>query len=483
MDQQQFNFSNWDFTGGESSTLNPINEPDKNQGRLSADGAEDGVNSFANDAVSFPRINNPKQATVYNSSNQFQQSYRNKQGTFYTYDKFGQLEANAGYGKEVIEHYLCKHRFYRERSQLKNGGLTFWIQRAPLISNLYGATPALCLYKDCHVDPNRHIQAEDIRIAFDEKTALGLERDPRINAGYVHLKCLEAHIPYHRQMFAKLNFKVEGRGPHKKDLWLKNPTIFTTMSQIVYAEDYIEDCRNGGRTSDAILLSAGIEKELRGAHPAVREVESKILEMEGWDDLKALVDLKYAQASGTELTGNKIERPQQPRPEPKGKNRTHREAYKKKKDHSSRDERSAAKKAKKQAERQNQYESPQIKESRPKPSEHFKRRHKKRDSSPKEIHPKVTTEPQPLKRGEGKIKSRLTIKDGKETWEDFEDPWSPLVSDIEEGTEDDDQSRGDEDSGDNEASSGDDEPRGRKRMRSEDEEDNGPRGDKRKRVY
>ena len=365
--------------------------------------------------------------------------------------------------------------------------MILWIQRAPTITGLKDGTLALCLYKDCHVDQSRHIQEGDIRIAFDEKTARGLEHDPRINAGYVHLKCLEAHIPYHRQMFANLNFKVEGRGPQRKDPWLTNPTIFTTISQIVYAEDYIENCRNSGGsrgTCDAILLSAGIERELRGTHRAALEVQRKLLEMKGWGDLKAHIDSKYAQACSTELAGKNIPR-----------------------------------------------------------------RHKKRDSSSEEAEPNMTSEPRPLKRGKGKIKSNAFVKDGKMVWGKFEDPWSPLVSDFEDNTKDNVESRGDEDSGDNEAtrdddngdlgdnegsgdneasrdddnvdlgdneassndenedpgengassdddgdeelgrngaSSSDDEPKGRKRMRSENEGDSKNdelRGDKRKRAY
>lgn len=429
------------FTEGKSFTLDPTSELDDNQGRLYAYGVEDEVEPFADHAFNYPPINNREQATPYRSSNQFEQISGTRQDAPYIYDKFGQLEGNAGYEKEVIEHYLCKHHFYGERSSVKNCGLTLWIQRAPLVTNSYGAAPAICLYKDCHVDQNRHIQAGDVRIAFDEKTALGLERDPRINAGYVHLKCLEAHIPHHRQMFAKLNFKVEGRGPHKKNPWLNNPTIFSTMSQIIYAEDYIEGCskesRIGGRTSDAILLSAGIEKELRGAHPVVREVESKILEMEGWDDLKALIGLKYAQACSIALTGKKTGRPQKPRigsSKSKCANRMNRQAYTKKKNHSSRDETSAAKKVKRRVGR---------------PS--------------KDIEPEVTTETQPLNRGEGKIKTRMFIRNGKEVWEKYEDPWSPLVSDTEDCTGGEEESRDDEDLGDDEASSDDDEPRGRKR--------------------
>lgn len=90
-----------------------------------------------------------------------------------------------------------------------------------------------------------------------------------------------------------------------------------------------------------------------------------------------------------------------------------------------------------------------------------------------------------MKRGEGKIKSRWFIKDGKEVWEDFEDPWSPLVSNVEEGTENDKKWRDDEDSRADEAS-GNDEPRGRKRMRLDDEvdsEEDESRNNKRKRAY
>lgn len=158
------------------------------------------------------------------------------------------------------------------------------------------------------MDQRRHIQEGDIKIAFDEKTARGLEHDARVNVGYVHRNSLEAHNLYHRQMYANLNFNVEGPGPQKKDSWLMNPTIFTTISQIVYAEDYIENCRNGGGTGDVILLSAGIEKKLRGTHRAALEVQRKILEMNEWGDLKAHVDLKYAQACSTELAGKDIKR-------------------------------------------------------------------------------------------------------------------------------------------------------------------------------
>lgn len=476
------------INNGQQATpiLDPTKKLDKNLRLFSGHLAGSDMDSFANHDIDFPPVNNGKQAT-YKSSNQL------RKGVPYTYDKAGQLEWNAGFEKEVIEHYLCEHHFYVERSNLKNCGLTLWIQRCPPFNDSYGPTPALCLYKDCLVGQNRHIQPGDIRIAFDEKTARGLERDPRVNAGYVHLKCLESHVPYHRQMFSNLNFKVEDRGPHKNDSWQNNPTIFTTLSQIVYAQEYLEGCSkeiwNGSITSDATFLSVGIEKQLRAEHPLVREVISKFIEMEGWRDLKALVDKRYAQALNIRLTGSKIESPLQPKSKPKGANRTGQETYRKrKKDHGGRNGKWAAKKVNRRTGRRNRYDYTQIKESRIKSSGHHSKKYtKKRESSLEDIELKVATKPQPLKKGEGKIKTRLYIKDGKEIWEDYEDLWSPLVSDMEETTEeeDDDEWSGDEDaSGDDDEALNGDESSRRKRMLSDDEDDtenDEPRGCKRKR--
>lgn len=60
MDQQKSrDFANLRFTEDGSSTLNPINEREKIPGRLSADGAQDQVDSFANHDVSYSLKKNP----------------------------------------------------------------------------------------------------------------------------------------------------------------------------------------------------------------------------------------------------------------------------------------------------------------------------------------------------------------------------------------------------------------------------------------
>ena len=418
-----------EFEGGEYAAPIPTTELDGTQRQLSTNGIEYELGTFANDAENLSLFSDEEQATGPSPNH-------SEQGTPYLYDKFGQLEGSEGYDKEVIEHYLCNHHFYGEGRNYKDCGLTLWIQRAPQIIDYLDSAPALCLYRDCCVNQSRHIQAGCIRVAFDEKTAPG--HDPQINAGYVHLKCLETFIPYLRQMFQKLNFKVESRGPQINYSWRRNPTIFSTMNAIVYAEEYLEDCRkesrDGGRIPNPILLSAGIEKQFRSRYPAVREVERKILEMEGWEDMKALIDLKYPQACGTVPIASSIDNQQLPRvsiSKSKGANRPNPYAYTKKKDHGSRGKTPAAR-------RRVKYGSPIIEQYTPRSLKSSKRRHRKRDAAPKRKEPKITTEPQPLKKGQGKIKTRMFIRNGQEVWEKYEDLWSPLISDLEENTEDDD---------------------------------------------
>lgn len=400
------------FGGSESAAPIPITELNENQGRLSADEGDYEADPFANDDENFSRFNE-EEATVAQSTNQSEQTCGDSQGTPYTYDRFGKLEESEGFGKEIIEHYICNHHLYDERRNYKDCGLTLWIQRAPQITDyLDGAAPALCLYRDCSVNQNRYIEPESIRIAFDEKTARG--HDPQVNAGYVHLKCLETYIPYLRQMFGIFNFKVEGRGPQKNGPWLRNPTIFSTINAIAYAEEYLEDCRKesmgGDRITDQILLSAGIEKQLRSQYPAtVRDVERKILELEGWDDMKALIDLKYAQACGTAPIA---------------------------KDHNSREKTPAMNQGQLQDGRRYESESPITEQYPLKSLNSSKRRHKKHDPHPNRKEPEIITEPQPLREGGGKIKWRTFITNGEEVWEQYEDLWSPVISDLEENTED-----------------------------------------------
>lgn len=92
-------------------------------------------------------------------------------------------------------------------------------------------------------------------------------------------------------MYARLNFKVEERGPYPNDPLHRNPTIFSTMQEILYSKNYLDQCRQGfkkngnhrpiRKTSYSGPLSAGIEKQRKSQYEVVRDLQMKVLELGG----------------------------------------------------------------------------------------------------------------------------------------------------------------------------------------------------------
>lgn len=232
----------------------------------------------------------------------------------YNYDEGGRLVADGGYKSIKIEIYLCNHDLYKGPGNIKDCGLILWIQRAPRTADYRGgAAGGLCLYEHCCVSKGRSINAGDVRVAFDESAAQTPEHDPQKNAGYIHLKCLENHMKDHRQMFADLNFKVEGREPQPNDSLHRNPTTFGTIQEIVYVEDYLEQCRKDGEASplgkapESGPLSSGIEKQTQGQSQRARDIQRKLLELNGFYSLEISLDKQYAEVGGPAETASPIQ--------------------------------------------------------------------------------------------------------------------------------------------------------------------------------
>lgn len=230
----------------------------------------------------------------------------------YKYDEYGRLITEEGYENNIIQYYLANHDLYIGRD-IKDCGLTLWIQRAPRTADYRGgAAGGLCLYRGCSVSEDRSIKPGDVRVAFDDSYARTPEHDPQANAAYVHLECLEKSMPEDlREMYARLNFKVEERGPHPDDPLHRNPTIFNTMQEILYVEKYLEQCRREFRedsdhrstrqTCYSGPLSAGIEKQRNSQYEVVRDLQRKLLELGGsqaWYKLNTVIERQYVDAGG-----------------------------------------------------------------------------------------------------------------------------------------------------------------------------------------
>lgn len=239
----------------------------------------------------------------------------------YVYDEDGRLVTERGYENDQIKFYLKNHKLYRGRD-IKDCGLTLWIQRAPRTADYRGgAAGGLCLYEGCYVSKDRFIKPGDVRVAFEDSYAGTPEHNPQANAGYIHLECLEKHRTKDlREMYAMLNFKVEEREPHPNDPLLRNPTIFSTMQEILYVKKYLEQCRqefmgdSNGRPTRKITYSgpllAGIEKQHQNQYEEVRDVQRKILELGGsqwWYKINTAIERQYVEAGGPAQTVNLIQ--------------------------------------------------------------------------------------------------------------------------------------------------------------------------------
>ncbi|MCJ1345182.1 hypothetical protein MMC31_003388 [Peltigera leucophlebia] len=368
----------------------------------------------------------------------------------YKYDEDGRLSAEGGYESNIIQYYLANHDLYTG-CDIKDCGLTLWIQRAPRTADYRGgAAGRRCLYKECSVSKDRSIKPGDVRVAFDDSYARTPEHDPQANAAYVHLECLEKRMPEDlREMYARLNFKVEERGPHPDDPLLRNPTIFSTMQEILYAVEYLEQCRQEfkedsnhrptRKTSYSGPLSAGIEKQYKSQYEAVRDLQRKVLELGGsqaWYQMNTILEEQYIQAGGPAPTVNpRISpqttgtRPDPTRRQPQGAESnqndfdaerpqpgTHQEDNPN--DDTIPEDPYAAVQSDSSVRGVSQDRPTSIK---PLPS---KPKKSKKKGKGKKIEPPYM--------GRGKIKQRMFINDsGLEVWEEFEDPFSNPESDHE----------------------------------------------------
>ena len=115
----------------------------------------------------------------------------------YEYD--GELQERAFYTVRQMQKYLFEHYLHRatESHDPKDGGLILWIQKVPADSarRYPRESSPRCRFKSCCAT-NNTINQGQYRVAFDEQSYKDANYDPMINAGYVHLYCLEKFLDF-----------------------------------------------------------------------------------------------------------------------------------------------------------------------------------------------------------------------------------------------------------------------------------------------
>ena len=167
----------------------------------------------------------------------------------FVYTSFGELEPGRTYSTQELVRYLYSNPQHHmgEIYNPELGGLTLWIQRTPQDSSTldHGHPQAgLCRFEDCEHN-NNVIKAGDIRVAFDEHTKYIPNLDPKHNAGYVHLSCLEKKM-YLPMLCRDLDIKPEDRVlPLERAQ--KNPMIMQDRTELDHVQRFITFCKDNGR--------------------------------------------------------------------------------------------------------------------------------------------------------------------------------------------------------------------------------------------
>jgi hypothetical protein len=179
----------------------------------------------------------------------------------FEYSEHGELLPGATYSATELRDYLYNHPLhtYEGKTDRKRSRLRLWIQRAPADSarRKPSAFSDRCRYDNCPC-PNQSIRIGHFRVCFDEqswkKHAKEEYMDPFINAGYVHLYCMEKLIDFPR-VVRDLNVRPETR-KLKNELDGANRMDLGRVEVVVAADRFIQACNAGEELPDYPRLTA-----------------------------------------------------------------------------------------------------------------------------------------------------------------------------------------------------------------------------------
>lgn len=174
----------------------------------------------------------------------------------FAYTQHGELEANRVYSVAEIRNFLYEHPL----NNLPDGQakqFRLWVQRSPADSarRYPHQNSSRCRFHDCF-GPERGIHAGHFRVTFDEQSFQNANVDPFLNAGYVHLFCLEQLMDF-PQIVRDFDIRIDDRAlPAEPDginrMTLEPPRGFSSLEAA--AKKFFENCRLGlpGQPPDVI---------------------------------------------------------------------------------------------------------------------------------------------------------------------------------------------------------------------------------------
>ncbi|MCJ1247136.1 hypothetical protein MMC30_004347 [Trapelia coarctata] len=169
----------------------------------------------------------------------------------FTYETTGELAGRRLYTPEEIKRFLYDNP----------RDLTIWLQRMPADSaRRYGGMDrSICRFKNCCSDTNT-IMPGFYRVAFDENSITHPDVDPQLNAGYVHLYCLEKFLDF-PSICHDLEVHVDNRPLPNEDNG-RNKMRYSTTKEVQAAQDFVRTCNKTGEAPDDYPLCYNRKRSL-----------------------------------------------------------------------------------------------------------------------------------------------------------------------------------------------------------------------------
>lgn len=158
----------------------------------------------------------------------------------FKYSKYGELEPSKLYSAEQINHYLFDHPLHKSAADKTSSELILRVHRNPSRSATRFPTTLShrCRFADC---PIQTINQGHISVSFCEIDKSHPNHDPFLEAGWVHLYCLERFTDFPR-VCAKLNILADTRELQKEEHG-KNFFKLGTDAEAKLAHKFIKACR------------------------------------------------------------------------------------------------------------------------------------------------------------------------------------------------------------------------------------------------
>ncbi|KAI9839018.1 MAG: hypothetical protein M1838_004480, partial [Thelocarpon superellum] len=184
----------------------------------------------------------------------------------FQYTGFGELETGKTYSALQLRDYLYNHplHIHDGTRDAKHSRLRIWIQRAPADSARRKPTAMSerCRWKECPC-PKNTIRIGHFRVCFDELSWLseeGTHHDPYVNAGYVHLYCMEKMIDF-PTVAHDLNVQPDTRSLSREFDGVNRMGLKHEIAAA--AHDFLKACADGNPPSDYPRITADYQGRAR----------------------------------------------------------------------------------------------------------------------------------------------------------------------------------------------------------------------------